>query len=132
MTDKELINDLKYKVKHMSTGDYMFLPDILDLINRQQAEINRQKAEIEKLQLSRKQKLKEIERLNALIAETNEYRGEVIHAITHIDEVKAEAIKEFMNTATSLCYEEFKTEVEVAHTFAEIITKAKEMVGEDK
>ena len=37
----------------------------------------------------------ENERLNTLIAETNEQRGAVIHAITRIDEVKAEAYKEF-------------------------------------
>ena len=48
--------------------------DALDLINRLQAEN---------------------ERLNTLIAETNEQRGAVIHAITRIDEVKAEAYKEF-------------------------------------
>ena len=33
--------------------------------------------------------------MNALIAETNEQRGAVIHAITHIDQVKTEAYKEF-------------------------------------
>ena len=43
MTDNEIIHDLEYKVKHMATGDYMLLPDILDLINRQKAEIEKWK-----------------------------------------------------------------------------------------
>ena len=55
-------------------GCAMKTENVIDLINRLQAEN---------------------ERLNALIAETNEQRGAVIHAITHIDQVKTEAYKEF-------------------------------------
>ena len=56
----------------------------LDLINRLQAEN---------------------ERLNALIAETNKQRGAVIHAITHIDQVKAEAYKEFAERLKKQMYQ---------------------------
>lgn len=48
-------------------------------------------------------------------------------------EIRAEAIKEFISSATDLCYKEFENNLEVAHTFASILTKSqKEMVGEDK
>lgn len=44
----------------------------------------------------------EIERLNNLIAEANKFRGEVIHAVTHIDKIKAEAYKEFAYALKSI------------------------------
>lgn len=46
-------------------------------------------------------------------------------------EIKSEAVKEFISCVTDLCYKEFENDLEVAHTFASILTKAqKEMVGE--
>ena len=91
MTDKKIIkaleccsNNVLYEQcvgcpyeKYLDKGHTCIIKatkNALDLINRQKAEI---------------------ERLNTLISKTNEHRGEVIHAITHIDEIKSEAVKEF-------------------------------------
>ena len=45
---------------------------------------------------------------------------------------KTEAIKKFISCATDLCYKEFENDLEVAHTFASILTEAqKERLGEE-
>ena len=99
MTDKDIIKALEYCSKSSWLSDCDGCPcydekediqtsecqerlmkNVLNLINRLQSEI---------------------ERLNALIAETNKQRGKVIHAITRIDEVKTEAYKEFVEKVTS-------------------------------
>ena len=101
--------------------------DILDLINRQQAENNRQKAEIEKLQLSRKQKLKEIERLQVRLKKERHQFEDVAKMYS---EIKAEVIKEF-------AYElkiriGFWRLVKDEWLFDIIDNLVKEMVGDDK
>lgn len=72
MTDKEI------KANTMKCTEPF---EIRDIVKQQQEAINRQKAEIEKL--------------NNLISQTNKHRGAVINAVTNIDNVKSEAIKEF-------------------------------------
>ena len=80
-------------------GEIDVIASTVDLINRLQAENERLNNEISDREISHinlyNESKAEIERLNALIAQTNEQRGAVIHAITHIDETKAEAYKEF-------------------------------------
>ena len=102
MTDKDIIKALEYCSKSSWLSDCDGCPcydekediqtsecqerlmkNVLNLINRLQAEI---------------------ERLNALIAETNKQRGKVIHAITRIDEVKTEAYKEFAEKLKEKAY----------------------------
>lgn len=78
MTDNDIINDLAYKVKHMETYDYMLLPDIFRLINRQKAEIDKLKTD--------KQLLTQDD--NANTAEINGLRRK-------LETAKSEAIKEF-------------------------------------
>ena len=80
MTDNDIINDLAYKVKqkHMETYDYMLLPDIFRLINRQKAEIDKLKTD--------KQLLTQDD--NANTAEINGLRRK-------LETSKSEAIKEF-------------------------------------
>lgn len=68
----------------------------------------------------------EIERLNALIAETNKQRGEVIHAITRIDEVKIKAYKELadmLNKEFSQCQREYRNVLNSDGACAMIIAK---------
>lgn len=80
----------------------------LDLINRQQAEIER----LEKIRKAD----------NNLITSLNKC----------YETAKTEAIKKFISCATDLCYKEFENDLEVAHTFASILTEAqKEMGGEE-
>ena len=80
----------------------------LDLINRQQAEIER----LEKIRKAD----------DNLITSLNKC----------YETAKAEAYKEFISCATDLCYKEFENNLEVAHTFASILTEArKEMLGEE-
>ena len=77
--------------------------------------INRQQAEIERLEKIRKAD-------NNLITSLNKC----------YETAKAEAIKKFLSCATDLCYKEFENDLEVAHTFASILTEAqKEMLGEE-
>ena len=85
MTDKEIIKG--YCSRELC-------PTAKVIINRQQAEINRQKAEIEKLQLSRKQKLKEIERLKAEARAVDKDLQELDRPLI---EIRVETIKEFVN-----------------------------------
>ena len=80
----------------------------IDLINRQQAEIER----LEKIRKAD----------NNLITSLNKC----------YETAKAEAIKKFISCATDLCYKEFENDLEVAHTFASILTEAqKETLGEE-
>ena len=78
------------------------LHNALDLISCQKAEIKeikfewiRSRNELKAERVWVKYYKARVEKLKALISKTNEYRGEVIHAITHIDEIKSEAYKEF-------------------------------------
>ena len=83
--------------------------EVRDIVKQQQETINQQKAEIERLKKG--------------------WKADVIET----ENIKTEAIKEFISSATDLCYKEFENNLEVAHTFATILTEAqKEMVGDDK
>ena len=77
--------------------------------------INHQQAEIERLEKIRKADDNLITSLNKCY-----------------ETAKAEAIKKFISCVTDLCYKEFENDLEVAHTFASILTEAqKEMLGEE-
>lgn len=107
MKDKEIIKALAWCGKADCVGcpyihlncRFEMVRKALDLINRQQAENNRQKAEIEKLQLSRNQELKEIERLKnecfCIANERDAYKDILDTAVT-------EAIKEFAEKVDEL------------------------------
>lgn len=121
MTDKETIKALECCKKPVGAGACKDCPldkgrpctttmieNALDLINRQQAEIER----LEKIRKAD----------NNLITSLNKC----------YETAKAEAIKKFIGCATDLCYKEFENDLEVAHTFASILTEAqKEMLGEE-
>ena len=120
MTDEQIVEALKYCSKGeticfmcplYNKTDHcvdMLAKNALDLINRQQAEIER----LEKIRKAD----------DNLITSLNKC----------YETAKAEAIKEFISCATDLCYKEFENNLEVAHTFASILTEAqKEMLGEE-
>ena len=117
MTDKEIIKTLECcsnaePCENCPCQKQCYETDLieiaLDLINRQQAEIER----LEKIRKAD----------NNLITSLNKC----------YETAKAEAIKEFISCATDLCYKEFENDLEVAHTFASILTEAqKEMLGEE-
>ena len=82
----------------------------------------------------------ENERLNTLIAETNEHRGAVIHAITHIDQNKAEAYKECIEKAKYIIcnntYPDFDKNGNAVciwrtEAYKKLDNLLKELVGED-
>lgn len=103
MTDKEIIKALDYCKDCYANINI----DIIDLINRKQAEIEKLTTENQLLGMA-----------------ANSYKS-------HYNEAKVEAVKEFISSATDLCYKEFENNLEVAHTFASILTKSqKEMVGD--
>lgn len=94
----------------------------LDLINRQKAEIEELETEIDK----------QYEQAKADILGNMADGGVSCHWC--IEEHRANAIKEFAERLTDLCYKEFGSELEVAHTFAAIVSSVrdnlvKEMVG---
>ena len=122
MTDNEIIHDLEYKVKHMATGDYMLLPDILDLINRQKAEIERLQ-EYYKMYYDRMREIKELQ-------------DEVEHSsykISLFDETiktaKSEAIKEFAERLKGHAEPQYPWLYTVDVDFIDNLVK--EMVGEN-
>ena len=100
--------------------------DILDLINRQQAENNRQKAEIEKLQLSRKQKLKEIEKLTINM---NAFGLGMKREKERADTIRAEAIKEFADRLKENNEFKYSTGVVFSRNIDNLVA---EMVGEQE
>lgn len=113
MTDDEIIKYLEQAIDKYNKNE-IFVDNIrldklsLDLIKRQQAEIER----LEKIRKAD----------NNLITSLNKC----------YETAKAEAYKEFISCATDLCYKEFENDLEVAHTFASILTEAqKEMGGEE-
>ena len=137
MTEKEIIKALKHCYEHKSCNDCVGClgaeecilnadpaGDIYPIINRQQAENNRQKAEIEKLQLSRKQKLKEIERLK------KGWKADVIET----QNIKAEAIKEYKEKLREHAYLDSGITgfQEMVVDLSDIENIAEEMVGEGK
>lgn len=119
MTDKEIVKILEYcsiegaescvlcPLFHKENCFQILSVGSLNIIKRQQAEINRQKAEIEKLQLSRKQKLKEIERLS------NKCESVFLSHDEEIGQAKkrarAEAIKEFADKLSILIRKQLTT-----------------------
>lgn len=120
LTDKDIINRLTELASFCRKCGNLkkendVLNNALDLINRQQAENNRQKAEIEKLQLSRKQKIKEIERLTTIAKKmhswifTNSYDEEKAYAECGLTDEE--------NALLGYC--------------GKIIFESKEMVGDD-
>lgn len=122
MTDNEIIHDLEYKVKHMATGDYMLLPDILHLINRQKAEIERLQ-EYYKMYYDRMREIKELQ-------------DEVEHSsykISLFDETiktaKSEAIKEFAERLKGHAEPQYPWLYTVDVDFIDNLVK--EMVGEN-
>lgn len=111
MTDNDIIKALeccsKRSFHHYPCNDCPLLREVcfggaslmkpsLDLINRQKTEIERLKA-----------------------FEKNVY--ETVKELRN--KIKAEAVKGFANEVTSVCYQEFGSELEIAHTFAEIVTE---------
>ena len=114
---QEQLNNYSHNVRTMAK-DFI---EQQKIIYRQQAEINRQKAEIEKLQLSRKQKLKEIERLK------KGWKADVIET----ENTKAEAIKEFADRLKSRTHE-ISCNTQQVVTKEDINNLVNEMVGEDK
>ena len=114
------VEDGKDVVCFYNEGGYCFMCSIpledVDLINRQQAEI---------------EDLKEDNFIKS------QKRANIFEILNAHEKGRAEAIKEFVNSATDLCYKEFGSELEVAHTFAAILTRTldsfeKEMVGEQE
>ena len=109
MADNEFIKALEDYIKENEfeyfhsnmMSEYPLIKKSLNLINRQQAEI---------------------EKLERVIS----YLEGVCVSIP--DEVRTKAIKELISYATALCYKEFENDLEVAHTFASILIEAqKEM-----
>jgi hypothetical protein len=106
VTDKEIIKEYKYQVKY-GAGD----PKILDLINRQQAEIERLEYEIMKTKLEKH-----------LLNET-------------VEEIKSEAIKEFAEKLERIKRPRsliFESDYMFTVTMMEIDNFVKEMVGDSQ
>ena len=122
MTDNEIIKAIEYcstdNIVHCEDcpfnekclNDENLFKYALDLINRQKADLEKNENIIRFADKTIATQEAEIERLNVLISKTNEHRGEVIHAITHIDEIKAEAYKEMADILTAKFIHIFRLE----------------------
>jgi rRNA-processing protein FCF1 len=127
----DLINRQQFQLDNYSHNVRNMSKDFLvqqKIIQEQQAEINRQKAEIEKLQLSRKQKLKEIERLKK---ENDEMFDSYTQAVFLQTKRTTEAIKKLVDVLkTKKLYSVERHEYIVP--VAVIDWTEKEMVGEQE
>ena len=112
--------------------DRLTVNNTLDIVNRQQAEIERLKAKCENTQIGYNFAKADIERLNKELIE-KKLRKEMLHYT--VEEVKAEAIKEFaeelkQRTLIQPEYNDFVKEfLKIIHR--NIDNLVKEMVGEE-
>ena len=116
MTDKEIIKALECWVKNFDgkATDYITLCNTLDLINRQQAEI-------ERLQKNSK---KVLETCSRVIKANDERNNEIFQGA--IEVVRAEAIKEFARALRQQAFDRLYVSID------EIDNLVKEMAGDDK
>ena len=146
LTDNEIVKALECRVKGKCPECPYFHSypcdkckkldkDALDLFNRQNAEIERLNQEIADREISHinlyNETKAEIDKLNALISETNEQRGVVIHAITRIDEVKAEAYKECVEKVKKIINDDTYVVLYKAAINYKLDNLLKELVGEN-
>ena len=138
MTDKEIIKALEYLPDRILTEtERMAIENALDLINRQQAEIENCYKFIEQLKEARnlwedksKEQQAEIERLQGLLEqwkeEANRYQTLWCE---DVQIARAEAIKEFAEKLADVFYSHDKGDTYVREVVYNLV---KEMVGEDK
>jgi hypothetical protein len=108
LTDNEIMKDLEYKVKHMTSADYMFLPDILDIINRLRKDAEKDNRIIELQDKKIAEQKAEIERLHIEGLQINEIFMDFVNK-QKIEAMKefAESLKENVNLCSKYLQEDF-------------------------